>query len=402
MVKRPNALNRLRDPNAPNPKLMRRFPLFTDMIAAAGTRVPKRIAGYLLGGADSERGLAENAAAFARMRLLPQYGIDVSRRSTEVDLFGRTYAAPIGVAPVGYASAIWPGSELALAAAAQRARLPFVNSTFAIESLETIKRQAPDVAWFQLYYFQSMATTLALAARADRAGYQVLVLTIDIPTYSKRARDHRNGLEFPPVLSPALLAEVAMAPVWAVEFLKRPYPLPGNLMQYARNPSGGEAALRELLATTDVHALTWDEVGAMRKAWPGKLVIKGIQHPKDAEMAVTLGADGIIVSNHGGRQFDAAPSPLDTLPAIAEAAGMRATLMMDSGVRSGLDVAKALVRGAQCCFAGRPFVAACAAAGNQGAAFAMALFQDEINTAFGQLGANDVRDLIGDRTREVR
>ena len=397
MVKRPNAL----DEATVDARLMRRFPLFIDMLAAANRRVPKRIAGYLLGGADAEIGLAETCAAFARIRLVPRYGIDVSQRSTAVELFGRTYAAPIGVAPVGYASAIWPGSEQALAAAAQAANVPYVNSTFAIEPLESIKRYAPDVAWFQIYHFQSMDTTLALVKRAQRAGYHVLVLTIDIPTYSKRTRDHRNGLQFPPVLTPALLAEVAMTPLWAVEFLKRRYPLPGNLMPYARDPSGGEAALRELLGTTGVYAMTWDEVRAVRKAWPGKLVIKGIQHVADAEAAVALGADGIIVSNHGGRQFDAAPAPIDSLPAIAEAIGTRATVMMDSGVRSGLDITKALVRGAECCFAGRPFIAACAAAGNQGAAYAMALFQDEITTAFGQLGACGVRDLLRDRTREA-
>ena len=195
MVKRPNSLNRLSDEHAagPDPQLMRRFPLFTDMIAAAGARIPKRIAGYLLGGADSEAGLAETTAAFARIRLVPRYGIDVSARSTKIELFGQTYAAPIGVAPVGYASAIWPGSEPALAKAAQRANVPYVNSTFAIEPLESIKRFAPDVAWFQIYYFQSMTTTLALVKRAELAGYRVLVLTIDIPDYSKRTRDHRNG-----------------------------------------------------------------------------------------------------------------------------------------------------------------------------------------------------------------
>ena len=397
MVNRPSAL----DETTVDAKLMRRFPLFTDMMVAAQTRVPRRIAGYLLGGADTENGLDETCAAFSRIRLVPRYGIDVSQRSTAVELFGRTYAAPIGVAPVGYASAIWPGSEQALAAAAQAANVPYVNSTFAIEPLESIKRYAPDVAWFQIYYFQSMDTTLALVKRAERAGYHILVLTIDIPTYSKRTRDHRNGLQFPPTLTPALLAEVAMTPVWAAEFLKRPYPLPGNLMPYARNPSGGEAALRDLLGTTSVYAMTWDEVRAVRKAWPGKLVIKGLQHPGDAVIAVDLGADGVIVSNHGGRQFDAAPAPIDSLPAIAEAVGTRATVMMDSGIRSGLDVTKAIIRGAECCFAGRPFVAACAAAGNQGADYAMALFQDEITTAFGQLGACGVRDLLRDRIREA-
>jgi (S)-mandelate dehydrogenase len=332
--------------------------------------------------------------------LMPRYGVDVSNRVMKVDLFGRTYAAPVGVAPVGYTSAIWPGAEKALSTAAQAANLPFITSTYAIEPLEAIASYAPDVAWFQLYYIQTMEVTLDLVRRANQAGIKVLVVTVDVPTYSKRTRDHRNGLEFPPMVTPSLLWEVAQRPAWSAQFLKQPYPLAGNLMPYAKNPKGGAKAMRELFAITGMYAMSWDEIATIRKAWPGKLVIKGVQHPDDAEAALRAGADGIIVSNHGGRQLDAAPASIDALPAIAERVGARMTVMLDSGVRSGLDVVKAMVRGAQCCFAGRPFVAACAAAGNRGAPYAMQLFQDEIDTAFGQLGICGVREAIGDRTRE--
>ena len=401
-MKRPSSLTRAADLGEPelDKRLMRRFPVFDDMIEAAERRIPRRIAGYLLGGADSERGLAENRAAFQRIQLVPRYGVDLSKLSLAVDVLGQTYSAPIGVAPVGYTGAIWPGAERALAEAAQRSNVPFITSTFAIESLETIIGYAPDVAWFQLYYFKTKGHSLDLIERAKRAGYRVLVVTIDIPVYSKRTRDHRNSLEFPPAVSLSLLAEVARTPVWSAEYLKRPYPLPGNLMRYAANPAGGAAALRELLAQTEIQALSWEALAELRKAWPGKLVVKGIQHPRDAEAAVAAGADGIIVSNHGGRQFDGAPASIDSLPAVAEAVGGRAVVMLDSGVRSGLDVAKALVRGAQCCFAGRAFVAACAAAGHPGAAHAMGVFQDEIATALGQLGASSPAALRADRTRE--
>ncbi len=403
-MKRPNTLDRLEQDTDGrlDPKLLRRFPLFADMIARAEHRIPKRIAGYLLGGADSERGLAENLAAFQRIRLVPRYGIDVTNRSTKIELFGRSYSAPIGVAPVGYTSAIWPGAERALSAAAQRANLPFITSTYAIEPLETIVKLAPDVTWFQLYYFQSMETTLHLVGRAERAGIKVLVVTVDIPAYSKRSRDHRNGLEFPPAITPSLLFEVAQRPAWSAGLLQQAYPVAGNLMPYARDPHGGDKAMRELFAATGIHALDWDEIKALRKAWPGKMVIKGVQHPQDAETALAAGANGVIVSNHGGRQLDAAPASIDCLPAIADAIGTRATVMLDSGVRSGLDVVKAMTRGAQCCFAGRPFVAACAAAGNRGAPYAMQLFTDEIDTAFGQLGICGPHEVVGDRTREYR
>ncbi len=402
MVKKPNSLDRLEAGSeaAINHDLLKRYPLFQDMIARAERRIPKRIAGYFLGGADTEKGLAENVAAFQRIRLTPRYGVDVANRSPRIELLGRTYSAPIGVAPVGYTSAIWPGAERALSAAAQRANLPFITSTYAIEPMEVIAKLAPDVAWFQLYYIQTMETTLRLVARAEAAGIKVLVVTIDIPTYSKRTRDHRNGLEFPPVITPSLLYEVMQKPAWSAGFLRQPYPLAGNLMPYATNPKGGEQAMRELFAATPVHAMSWDEIKTVRKAWPGKMVIKGVQHPDDAEAALAAGADGVIVSNHGGRQLDAAPASIDALPAIAERVGARMTVMLDSGVRSGLDVVKALVRGAQCCFAGRPFVAACAAAGNHGAPYSMQLFQDEIDTAFGQLGISGPHEVIGDRGRE--
>jgi len=408
VVKRPSSLNLGAGTASGEPvldkSLMRRFPLFVDMLAEAERRIPKRIAGYLLGGADSERGMAENCAAFQRVALVPRYGVDLPERSLNVELFGRSYGAPIGVAPVGYTGAIWPGAERALAKAAQAANVPFITSTFAIEPLETIIGYAPDVAWFQLYCFKTMDHSFDLIERAKRAGYRVLVVTVDIPVYSKRTRDHRNGLEFPPSISLALLTEVARTPLWSAEYLKRPYPLPGNMMRYAANPTGGAAALRELLARAEMRAIGWNDLAELRKRWPGKLVVKGIQHAGDAEAALAAGADGIIVSNHGGRQFDAAPASIDSLPSVVAAVGARATVMLDSGVRSGLDVARALVRGAQCCFAGRAFVAACAAAGNAqaGARHAMSLFQDEIATALGQLGAASPAALLGDRTREWR
>jgi len=408
MVKRPNMLNRDDDgageAQAPDPGLMRRLPLFTDILEAAYRRIPRRVGGYFLGGADSEGGLAENCAAFQRIRLVPRYGVDLSQRTSRADLFGRTYSAPIGVAPLGYSSAIWPGSEQALATAAQRANVPYITSMFAIEPLDNIIRYAPDVAWMQLYYFKDKQPSLDVIERAKRAGYKVLVLTVDSPVYSKRTRDHRNGMQFPPVVTPSLLAEVAMTPRWSLEYLKRPHPLPGNLMPYTLDPQGGTKALQEFLARTQIEAIGLGEFAEVRKAWPGTLVVKGLQHPKDAEAAVAAGADGIIVSNHGGRQFDAAPAAIDSLPAIVDAAGGKVPVMLDSGVRSGLDVVRALVRGAHFCFAGRPFLATCAAAGDagRGARHAMGLFHDEIATALGQLGAASPAALRGDRAREWR
>jgi L-lactate dehydrogenase (cytochrome) len=404
-MKRPSALDRTsnkKSKSGTDPVLMQRYPVFSDMVAAAEYRIPKRIAGYLLGGADSETGLNENLAGFKRIRLTPRYGLPVDTVSTRTELFGRSWAAPIGVAPVGYTSAIWPGCEMALAKAAEQHGLPYITSTYAIEPLEAIAQTAPTCSWFQLYFFQSMDTTLDLVARARKAGFQTLVVTIDIPAYSKRTRDYRNRLEFPPKVSPSLIWETVQCPAWLWEFLKMDYPVAGNLMPYARNPKGGVAAMRELFAATPVHSMDWEELKRIRAAWSGTMVLKGVQHVGDAEAALALGADGIIVSNHGGRQLDAAPAPIDSLPAIADAVGGRLTVMMDSGVRSGLDVAKAIVRGARFCFAGRAFASACCALGLEGADHAMRLFQDEVQTAFGQLGVTSADQIFNDRSREFR
>lgn len=383
-------------PPAPDPRLMRRFPLFSDMAPVAGRRMPKRLGDYYLGGADSEVGLGENAAAFDRIRLVPRYGLDVTQRSTGVTLFGRGYAAPIGVAPVGYASALWPGSERALAAAAQRHNLPFILSTYSIETLESIIRLAPDVAWFQLYAYKSRDCTLDLVRRAAAAGYRVLVVTLDIPVYSKRTRDHRNALVFPPDINLELLWELARAPVWTLRSLFRPYPLPGNLMRYATPGQSRDAAVREVLARNSTYALTWEQLAELRGLWPGKLVLKGLQHPEDALRALALGADGIIVSNHGGRQLDSLPSAIEMLPEIVDAVGDRAEVILDGGVRRGTDVVKALALGAKACMIGRPMLFGLGAAGESGVERALEILETEIDRTLALLGRPTLADL--DRT----
>lgn len=372
----------------PDPKLFNRFPMVADLEKAARRRMPYRLGGYVFGGADSGSSVRENRAAFDRIRLVPRYGVSIKARSTEVELFGRRWAAPIGIAPIGLCNTLWPGAEQALAAAARAANVPFILSTFSGESVDTIGPIAGDSAWFQLYPFRDFATTRDIARRAAAAGFRVLVITLDTPLYSKRPDDYRNGLVFPPRLTPWFLAEIAAAPYWAIGATGRGYPAYGTLLPYAAPGTTRRRALIDLLDAAGLFELTWEEVGLIRKDWQGPLVIKGLQHPDDARRAADLGADGIIVSNHGGRQLDAAPATIDSLPAIVSAVGDRVAVMLDSGIRCGLDVAKALVRGARFTFAGRPFVYAVAAAGNaRGADFVIRLLVEELSTALGQLGA---------------
>ncbi len=372
----------------PDPRLLRRFPAMEDLERRAQARMPRRLAGYLFGGADSGLNLAENRAAFARLRLVPRYGHDVMRRSTEIDMFGQRWGAPIGVAPVGMLGSLWPGAEHALARACAQARTPFCLSTFSANDMETIAPLVRNCGWFQLYAVGTLDITHDLVRRAQSAGYSALVLTLDAPVHSKRPRDVRNGFQFPPRISASFLAEIAACPAWALGAARNGYPAHGSLMPYAPAGLKGPAALDYLHHNVGIFSITWDDVAAIRKLWHGPLIIKGLQHADDAALAVAKGADGIIVSNHGGRQLDAAPAAIDSLPEIVARVGRQTTVMLDSGVRSGLDIAKTLVRGGQCAFAGRGFVAACAALGaERGAAYAIALLRQELSVAMAQLGA---------------
>src|ERR1700732_3608356 len=338
-------------------RLRRRFPAIDDLRARARWRVPRFAFDFVDGGANDETCVERNIAAFRAVELLPRYCIETKGASTEVELFGARYAAPIGVAPMGSPGLMWPGAEEYLAQAAQRARIPFVLATPANAAIERIAEIAPDVFWFQLYRFphNDHAITFDLVRRADAAGARVLVPTVDSAGKSKRPRDIRNGVALPLPITAGSVWQVATSLAWAWSLLRHGMPRTENLVPYA----GPKATLVSTGRTMELRSggsHTWDELKRLRERWKRALVVKGILHSQDAQRAVALGADGIIVSNHGGRHFDGAPASIDVLPAIAAAVGSRATVMIDSGIRSGLDVVRALALGTKATFTGRPFV----------------------------------------------
>jgi L-lactate dehydrogenase (cytochrome) len=367
------------------PQLLRRFPSFADIERAAVQRLPRFLSDFLLGGANDEVALAENRAAFERLKMLPRFGIELDGLTTAVAVMGQSWAAPIGMAPVGYGGAFWPGAELALATSAEASNLPFILSTMSITPYEAIVKAAPSSTWFQLYPFSDWTINADLLVKLTAAGVKTLVITLDLPVYAKRNRDLRHGIDFPMPISLPLLLDIARHPAWALATAKAGTPLAATLLAYldpALSRRDGLIKLMGLLSMT----ITWDHIARFRQMWPGKLVLKGLLHPEDARRAVAEGADGIIVSNHGGRQLDAAPAAIDALPAIATAVGHQIDVMLDSGIRSGLDITKALARGAKMTFAGRPFYAAVAAAGLPGADLAVGLFLSELVNALSQLG----------------
>jgi (S)-mandelate dehydrogenase len=374
-------------------RLRRCFPTVDDLRARARWRVPRFAFDFVDGGANDETCVERNIAAFRSVELLPRYCVDTKGASTAVELFGTRYAAPIGIAPMGSPGLMWPGAEQYLACAAQRARIPFVLATPANESIERIAELAPDVFWFQLYRFphDDHAITFDLVRRADAAGARVLVPTVDSAGKSKRPRDIRNRVAVPFPITLATLWQVATSPAWAMSLLKHGMPRTENLALYA-GPDPTQISTARTMQLRSGGSHTFDELARLRERWKRAFVVKGILHPRDAERAVALGADGIIVSNHGGRHFDGAPASIDMLPAIVAAVGSRATVMLDSGIRGGLDVVRALALGAKATFTGRPFLYGLAALGPPGAAHVVDMFIEEIRTEFAHTGVRSVAE----------
>jgi len=374
-------------------RLRQRYPTIDDLRRRARWRVPRFGFDFVDGGANDEVCIERNIAAFRAVELLPRYCVDGKGVSTEVELFGRRYAAPIGIAPMGSPGLMWPGAEKHLAREAQRKRIPYILATPANASIEEIAAIAPDVFWFQLYRFpdNDHAITFDLVRRADAAGAHVLVPTVDSAGKSKRPRDIRNGVAVPFPVNPWTTFQVLTSPAWALALLRNGMPITANLAPYA----GEKATLVSTARTMSLRSggsHTWDELARLRERWKRAFVVKGILHPADAERAVALGADGIIVSNHGGRHFDGAPASIDVLPAIVAAVSSRATVMIDSGIRGGLDVVRALALGAKAGFTGRPFVYGLGALGPVGAPHVVDLFFDEIRTEFIHVGVRSVAE----------
>jgi (S)-mandelate dehydrogenase len=377
-------------------KIRRRFPTVEDLRRQAKWRVPRFAFDYVDGSANDEICVRRNASALAAVEILPRYSVELEKMSLQTELFGRRYAAPFGIAPMGSPGLMWPGAETYLASEAQRRNIPYVLATPTNEMMEDIAKLAPDVLWYQLYRFPNNdhAITFDLVRRAEAVGAHVLVMTVDTPLGLKRPRDMRNGLSIriPFHTGPREIFQIVTSPAWALQVLAWGIPKLGNLAPYA-GPNPDRHAIGATMARENGGSHRWDEIARMRDRWRKPLVLKGILHPKDAERAASLGVDGLVVSNHGGRNFDGAPATIDLLPAIAAAVGTRMTVLFDSGVRSGLDVVRAVALGAKCAFVGRPLLYGLAALGGEGARYVVDMFFEELRSEFSHLGACSVADV---------
>jgi (S)-mandelate dehydrogenase len=366
-----------------------------DLKRMAKRRLPKIMFDFIEGGVEDEVGLRTNANAFRDLRLVPRYYVDTSKREQRAKLFGRSYASPFGIAPTGMAGAFRRDAELYLAQTANDADIPYLMSGASNASMEAGAKLAPKNLWYQIYGAKDRSFQLDLVRRAKDQGLSTIAVTCDVPVSSNRERNRRNGFVRPLRMTLPTILEAMLHPAWVINYYRQGgLPMLGNWQAYAPKASTPDQVADVFAKQTPDASQTWRDVEAIREAWPGKLLIKGIMHPEDARIATGMGVDGIIVSNHGARQLDMMPSPLDMLPMIRSAVGPDVPLLLDSGVRRGSDIVAALCMGADFVMTGRATLYGATAGGLQGVKKAVSILQREIDLVLGQIGAVNL-DALG-------
>ena len=369
---------------------------YDDLRKLAKRRLPKIAFDFIEGGLDDEVGLDRNRWGFERHRIVPKYMVDVTKREQTTELFGRTYSSPFGIAPTGGAALFRPGADLMLAAAARKANVPFIMSGASTASIEDLARVAPDHGWYQMYTAKDKTISYDMIRRAKDAGLSTLVITVDVPVSSNRERNKRNGFSRPLKLPLKTKIEALLHPGWMYNYYKDigGTPMLSNWAPYAGPGAEKDPEKVAAFQTTQTNpSLDWADIEKFRELWPRKMVLKVVMHPKDAERAHKAGVDGLMVSNHGARQLDRAPSPVEVLPAIRDAVGDKMTLMLDSGVRRGSDVVTAMCLGAKFCFMGRMTLYGVAAGGEPMAVRALDIMRNEVDLVMGNMGAPNISSL---------
>ena len=343
--------------------------------------MPRVMFDYVDGAAGGETAARLNEEDLENIRLTPRVLVNVENRKLSKRLLGQHFDLPFGIAPMGMCNLAWPGADKMLAEQALRRNIPLCVSTLASTCLEETYALARQNTWFQLYVSQSLAVGLELTERAQTAGYDVLVLTVDVPQVAKRLRDAKNGFQMPFRIGPRQFVDFACHPQWSVATLLNGSPRPMNFAVggFARNATRGR--------------VDWAFLRQLRDHWKGKLIVKGVLHPEDAEQIKQAGVDALYVSNHGGRQLDAAPSSIRVLPGIRDAVGDKLPLIFDGGIRNGESIVKALAMGADFVMLGRAMLYAIGADGARGLATMIDLLAEELSHTLAQLGICDVEDI---------
>lgn len=362
----------------------RRLPTAEDARLLAKRRLPRIVFDFIDGAAGMEAGAARNRDGFADLGLMPRVLVDVEPTDASTTFLGRRYGLPVGIAPMGMCDLAWPGTDRVLAAEAARRDLPLCVSTATSTPLEEMARLTGGRAWFQLYVTGSVETAMGFVDRAASAGYEVLVLTVDVPKLGRRPRDLRGGFETPFRLNARRFLDFALHPAWSIGTLRAGVPRMANY---------GSAAAAGYDRKAPRSGANWEFLARLRERWRGKLVVKGVMSPEDARRIRDAGADAVYVSNHGGRQLESAPATIAALPAIRAAVGPDFPLLIDGGIRSGEDVVKALASGADFVLLGRPFLFAVAADGARGLTSFLDGLAADVGIAMAQIGVTRIRDI---------
>lgn len=346
---------------------------------------------YLEGGCNSEVNLRRNTEEIRQIQLKPWYLRDYAGSDLRTELFGKTYDAPFGISPIGLQGLMWPRATEILAEAAHSHNVPFILSTVGTASIETVAEITAGNAWFQLYHPAEEALRDKLLDRVAAAGLPVLVILADTPTFAYRPKEIKNGLSIPPQMSVRNVAQMMMHPTWSLGQLAAGAPEFKTMTPYI--PKGlSMKHLGLFMNRTFSGRLNPEKIAMIRDRWKGKLVVKGIVNPEDAEKAIDLGVDGLIVSNHGGRQLDAGQSTIGPLTDLAREFGERTTVMIDSGLRAGPDVACAIASGARFAFLGRSFMYGVGALGEKGGRHTIMMLKRQLQQVMEQIGCETVAD----------
>jgi L-lactate dehydrogenase (cytochrome) len=357
-----------------------------DLRRAAQRLIPRPVFDYVDGGSDEEVSLDGNVAAFRRWRFVPRALRDVSAVDTAGRVLGHPVPLPLVLAPAGFTGVMYPGGEIVAARAAARHGLPYTLSTMATTSIAGLAAAAPGDLWFQLYILSDAGLTRDLVDRAAACGYRVLVVTVDTVVAGRRVRDVRNGLTIPPELSARTVASIGAHPAYWLRMLRSP------AITFANLPIGGSMTIADTAMLFNP-GISWDDIAALRERWAGKLIIKGPLGAADARRAAEAGADGVQLSNHGGRQLDRAIAPIDLLPTVRDAVGQDLTVLVDSGVRHGADIAAAIALGADAAAIGRAYLYGLMAAGEPGVDKALDLLAEQFRRTLQLLGVTSAAEL---------
>ena len=368
-----------------------KYPRIADMKAKALKRMPHFSAEYLLSGTGYDRAMEHNQNVLKNIFLTPRYVKGTVKADLRTKIFNRTYNAPFGIAPVGMTSLIWPGAEIDLAKLANNENIPYTLSTVACASIEKVSPHLNGRGWFQLYPPKDKIIRDDLLKRAMDSGYEVLVITADIPASSRRERLRMAGVSVPPKINLRTIFQAAISPSWSLGVLRHGMPQFGTMDKYQK--SQGNKKLQKGYAGSQMDRyLDWEYIEEVKKIWKGPVVLKGLMDNRDAIKAKDY-VDGIYLSNHGGRQLDIAPSPLQVLPQIRKELGNNYPIIIDSGFYSGQDVTKGLILGADFVMIGRPFIIGVAAIGSKGAAHSHYIIKDEIENIMEQVCAKNITEL---------